>query len=128
MKQQLDYGRMLPADTSSYFSYFAQSSSASRRTAGASGFLNFSQSCDRPEWLRDPSRLDTIPSKPILQACWNTASLSGCSRCSLRRNAGAGFAQDAGCACPASVADLSVKKLRVPVLRDTESAIAWTQA
>src|SRR5262245_2321183 len=44
------------------------SSSASRFTAGASGFLNFNQSGERPLRYREPSRLDTIPSRPILQA------------------------------------------------------------
>ena len=34
------------------------------------------------------SQLDTIPSRPILQACWNTAMPSGCSRCSFRRTPG----------------------------------------
>jgi hypothetical protein len=29
-------------------------------------FLNFSQSGDRPERWREPSRFDTIPSSPIL--------------------------------------------------------------
>ena len=41
----------------------AQSSSASRWTAGAAGFLVFTQS------RRDPLRLDTIPSQPRAQAC-----------------------------------------------------------
>jgi hypothetical protein len=40
-----------------------QSSSASRFTAGASWFLNFTQSGDRPDRWRDPSLLETIPSK-----------------------------------------------------------------
>jgi hypothetical protein len=68
--------------TAPLFDRFPQSSSASRFTAGASGFLNFSQSGDLPERLRDPSRFDTIPSRPILQACWKTTAPSGCSICS----------------------------------------------
>jgi hypothetical protein len=38
-----------------------------RRTAGAAGFL--SQCFDRPERFVEPSRLDTVPSQPSLQAC-----------------------------------------------------------
>jgi hypothetical protein len=34
---------------------------------------------------REPSRFDTIPSRPILQACANTSSPSGRSRCSFNR-------------------------------------------
>ena len=41
--------------------HLPQSSSASRLTAGACGFLNLSQSGDLPERLRDPSRLETMP-------------------------------------------------------------------
>ena len=51
-------------------------SSASRFTAGASGFLNLSQSGDLPDQRRDPSRFETIPSSPILRACWNTRAPS----------------------------------------------------
>jgi hypothetical protein len=58
------------------------SSSPSRFTAGASGFLNFSQSLERPDRYCDPSRFDTMPSRPILQAWRNTRS-PGCVRCSL---------------------------------------------
>ena len=43
-----------------------QSSSASRLTAGASGFLNFIRSGVRPDRYRDPSLFETIPSSPIL--------------------------------------------------------------
>ncbi|MGA6944353.1 MAG: hypothetical protein WBZ27_20510, partial [Pseudolabrys sp.] len=43
-----------------------QSSSASRFTAGASGFLNLSQSGERPDLYRDPRRFETIPSRPKL--------------------------------------------------------------
>src|SRR3954463_15660038 len=56
-----------------------QSSSASRFTAGASGFLNFNQSGGRPERYVEPKRLETMPSSPILQACANTMS-PGCVR------------------------------------------------
>ena len=48
-----------------------------RFTAGAAGFLNFSQSGERPDRQRDPSRFETIPSNPILQACRNTTAPSG---------------------------------------------------
>src|SRR5438552_19156778 len=57
---------MLPNDASRYF---AQSSSASRVTAGALGFLTFTQYLDRPERYCEPSRFDTMPSQPSLQAC-----------------------------------------------------------
>jgi hypothetical protein len=46
-----------------------QSSSASRFTAGASGFFIFSQSRERPERQGEPKRLLTMPSQPSLQAC-----------------------------------------------------------
>ena len=45
-----------------------QSSSASRFTAGAAGFLTLIQSFDRPNRYGEPSRFDTIPSQPSLQA------------------------------------------------------------
>ena len=48
--------------------HLPQSSSASRFTAGAFGFLNLSQSGDRPDLYREPSRFETVPSSPILQA------------------------------------------------------------
>ena len=41
-----------------------QSSSASRFTAGCCGFLLFTQYRKRPERYGDPSRFDTMPSKP----------------------------------------------------------------
>jgi hypothetical protein len=44
-----------------------QSSSASRLTAGAFGFLTLIQSSDRPARDFEPSRLETIPSQPSLQ-------------------------------------------------------------
>jgi hypothetical protein len=45
------------------------SSSAFRVTGGAFGFLTLSQCADRPDRYGDPSRFDTIPSQPSLQAC-----------------------------------------------------------
>ena len=45
-----------------------QSSSASRCTAGAAGFLNLSQCRVRPLTYGEPRRFDTIPSQPSLQA------------------------------------------------------------
>src|SRR5215471_6772115 len=53
-----------------------QSSSASRLTAGAFGFLTFTQCDERPERYSEPTRLLTIPSQPSLQACWNMMSPS----------------------------------------------------
>jgi hypothetical protein len=44
------------------------SSSASRFTAGAAGFLNLSQCRVRPLTYGEPSRFDTMPSQPSLQA------------------------------------------------------------
>ena len=44
------------------------SSSASRFTAGAAGFLTLIQSADRPNRYGEPSRFDTMPSQPSLQA------------------------------------------------------------
>jgi len=41
-------------------SHFAQSSSASRLTAGAAGFLLLSQCRERPERQGEPSRFDTM--------------------------------------------------------------------
>lgn len=40
----------------------------SRPSAGAAGFLILSQYSDRPERYGEPSRFDTIPSQPSLQA------------------------------------------------------------
>jgi hypothetical protein len=45
-----------------------QSSSASRFTAGAAGFLTLSQSFDRPNRYGEPRRFETMPSQPSLQA------------------------------------------------------------
>ena len=47
---------------------FPHSSSASRFTAGAAGFLNLSQCRVRPLTYGEPSRFDTMPSLPYLQA------------------------------------------------------------
>ena len=46
-------------------------------SAGLSGFLIFSQCPDRPDRYGFESRFDTMPSKPILQACLNTRSPGG---------------------------------------------------
>jgi hypothetical protein len=53
-----------------------QSSSASRFTAGAAGFLNFSQSFERPERQREPSRFDTMPSRLEPASVANSLSVS----------------------------------------------------
>jgi hypothetical protein len=45
------------------------SSSASRRTAGAAGFMILTQQSTRPERYGEPSRFDTMPSQPSAQAC-----------------------------------------------------------
>jgi hypothetical protein len=45
-----------------------QSSSASRVTAGALGFLTFTQCGHRPDRYGEPSRFDTIPSQPSRQS------------------------------------------------------------
>ena len=45
-----------------------QSSSASRVTAGAAGFLTLIQCSDRPARYDEPSRFETMPSQPSLQA------------------------------------------------------------
>ena len=46
-----------------------QSSSASRRTAGAFGFLTLIQCSVRPDRYGEPSRFDAMPSRPSAQAC-----------------------------------------------------------
>jgi hypothetical protein len=46
-----------------------QSSSSSRRTAAAAGFLVLSHWGDRPERYGEPSFFDTMPSQPSAQAC-----------------------------------------------------------
>jgi phage terminase large subunit-like protein len=53
-----------------------QCSSASRVTAGAFGFLTFIQCAEPPQRYSEPSRFDTMPSQPSLQACLNTMSPS----------------------------------------------------
>jgi hypothetical protein len=50
-----------------------QSSSASRFTADARGFLILSQCGERPERYAEPSRLETMPSQPSLHACFEYA-------------------------------------------------------
>jgi hypothetical protein len=49
--------------------HWPQSSSASRFTAGAFGFLLLIQCGERPERYCESLRFDTMPSRPILQAC-----------------------------------------------------------
>src|SRR5262249_6267736 len=61
-----------------------QSSSPSRRTAGASEFFILSQSGERPERYIESLRFDTMPSSPILQAWAKTVGPSP-SKCSLKR-------------------------------------------
>ena len=53
-----------------------QSSSASRLTAGALGFLTFTQCATRPERYGEPSRFETMPSQPSLQASRKTIAPS----------------------------------------------------
>jgi hypothetical protein len=57
-----------PQQCGAFYNRLPQSSSASRFTAGASGFLNFSQSFVLPDRYCEPSRFETIPSSPSLQA------------------------------------------------------------
>jgi hypothetical protein len=57
-----------------------QSSSASRVAAGALGFLTFTQCAERPERYGEPSRFDTMPSQPSLEAYLNTISPSPSDR------------------------------------------------
>ena len=53
-----------------------QSSSASRFTAGAAGFLILSQWLTRPDRYGEPTgRFNTMPSQPRLQACYFRSSL-----------------------------------------------------
>ena len=65
--------RMLLADPAGVVARLAphqfHSSSASRVTAGAAGFLTFTQQSARPERYSEPSRFDTMPSQPSAQAC-----------------------------------------------------------
>ena len=60
-----------------------QSSTASRVTAGAFGFLTVSQCRGRPERYGEPSRSLTIPSQPSWQAASKTSAPSS-SKCSFR--------------------------------------------
>ena len=53
-----------------------QSSSASRFTAGAAGFLILSQWLTRPERYGEPSRFDTMPSQPSAHACWKMTAVA----------------------------------------------------
>src|SRR6476660_9628096 len=48
--------------------HLLQSSSASRVTAGAAGFLTFSQQSARPARYGEPRRFDTMPSQPSEQS------------------------------------------------------------
>jgi hypothetical protein len=64
-----------------------QSSSASRLTAGAAGFLTLIQSFDRPGRYCEPRRLDTMPSQPSLRAWWKTM-LPSTSKCRLKATPG----------------------------------------
>ena len=52
-----------------------QSSSVSRFTAGALGFLLLIQCGERPDLQRESFRFDTMPLSPSLQAWWNTSGL-----------------------------------------------------
>ena len=55
----------MPGDLSSQpLPKVLQSSSASRFTAGAAGFLTLIQSADRSNRYGEPSRFDTMPSQP----------------------------------------------------------------
>ena len=56
------------ACSSGWVTHVRHSSSASRFTAGALGFLTLSQSSDRPNRYGEPRRFDTMPSQPSLQA------------------------------------------------------------
>src|SRR6516165_9105907 len=57
-----------------------QSSSASRFTAGAFGFLTFTQCGERPDRYIEPSRFDTMPSQTQLQASSAAAARVGAPR------------------------------------------------
>ena len=56
------------ACSSGEVTHVRHSSSASRFTAGALGFLTLSQSSDRPNRYGEPRRFDTMPSQPSVQA------------------------------------------------------------
>ena len=87
--------------------YRPQSSSASRRTAGASGFLNLSQSGERPDGSASRAALrrclaaelagvfGTRPRPPDVQGVRSAAGLVGsCARRSLRSPSGSRSAPD----------------------------------
>ena len=57
-----------------------QSSSASRFTAGAAGFLILSQWSTRPDRYGIPSRFDTMPSHPSAQA-WRKMTKPSPAKC-----------------------------------------------
>jgi hypothetical protein len=50
--------------------------SRARIIAGLSGFLTLIQSRDGPERYGAVIRFDTMPSRPMRQACWNTSAPS----------------------------------------------------
>jgi hypothetical protein len=56
------------------------SASCALTIAGLSGFLILIQSRDRPEQKGAESRFDTMPSRPILQACWKMVAPSSSVR------------------------------------------------
>jgi hypothetical protein len=62
--------------------FLPHSSSASRFNADASEFFILSQSGERPERYIESLRFETMPSRPILQACAKTVGPSP-SICSL---------------------------------------------
>jgi hypothetical protein len=61
--------RLKPFGSEVALGHDGQSSSSSRRTAGAAGFLVLSHWDDRPERYGEPSFFDTMPSQPSAQAC-----------------------------------------------------------
>src|SRR5262249_36751566 len=66
--------------------HLLQAAWASRFTAGAAGFLLLIQCRERPDTYGEPSRLDTIPSKPSLQA-WRKTMSPRSAMCSFNRTA-----------------------------------------
>ena len=58
-----------------YGPHLLQSSSSTRVTAGAAGFLTLIQSADRPDRYDEPSRFDTMPSRRNTVAPRGEASL-----------------------------------------------------
>ena len=53
-----------------------QSSSLSRRTASLCGFFDFNHTFDGPLRYGASIHFETMPSSPIIHACWNTDSPS----------------------------------------------------